>query len=137
MSPSDGMTSSVTFKGKSGTPYRFQAWPLETRFKSTAGIYIVTKRECLNRTFPSMATHRCLAIGQTANFGAGVLTTAELSKLAEQGANCICVHPVADEPSRLRIEQDLIDGNEQWGAQLQYLFRSPVPERAPGVSGES
>ena len=66
-----------------------------------------------------------------------MLTAAELKKLVAQGANCICVYPVADESSRVRIEQDLIEGNDQWGAQLQFLFRAPVPERAPGISGES
>jgi hypothetical protein len=131
---SEGKGSTVTFQGKSGTRYHFQAWPMETRFKSKAGIYIVTKRECLNRNYPTMAAHRCLAIGQTADFAASVLSKAELKKLAERGANCICVYAVADEASRLQIEQDLIEGNEQWGGELHYLFRAPVADRAPGTS---
>ena len=126
------MTSSVTFQGKSGTRYRFQAWPMTAKFKSMGGIYIVTKRECLNPTFPSMASHRCLAIGQTADFANTVLSKAELTKLTDRGANCICVYPVADESRRLQIEKDLIEGNEQWGGQLHYLFRPPVADRAPG-----
>lgn len=133
----DNRSSAVTFQGKSGTRYRFQAWPMDTKFKAAGGIYIVTKRECLDRTFPTMATHRCLAIGQTANFAASVLTKPELSKLTKQGANCICVHAVADEVRRLEIEKDLIEGNEQWGGQLHYLFRAEVPGRAPGISDES
>jgi hypothetical protein len=131
------MTSSVTFQGKSGTRYRFEAWPMDTKFKPVGGIYIVTKRECLNRTFPSMASHRCLAIGQAADFAATVLSKAELSKLAAQGANCICVYAMADESRRLQIEKDLIEGNEQWGAQLHYLFRAPAADRAPGILDES
>jgi hypothetical protein len=67
-----GKGSIITFHGKSGTRYPFQAWPMDTRFKPRGGIYIVTKRECLNRTFAAMATHRCLAIGQTADFAASV-----------------------------------------------------------------
>ena len=132
--PPPSMTSSITFQGKSGTRYRFQAWPMGTQFKAMGGIYIVTKRECLNRTFPSMASHRCLAIGQTADLAATVLSKAERSKLVDQGANCICVYPVADESRRLFIEKDLIEGNDQWGGQLHYLFRAPVAERAPGTS---
>jgi hypothetical protein len=133
---SHGQSSSVTFHGKSGTSYRFQVWPMDAHFKGTAGIYIVTKRECLNRTFPAMGSHRCLAIGQTGDFEVSVLTKAELSKLAEQGANCICVYPVADESRRLQIEKDLIEGNEQWGAQLQYLFRTRMARQAPQLSGD-
>jgi hypothetical protein len=133
---SDGRSSSVIFRGRSGTGYRFQAWPLDTEFKGSAGVYIVTKRECLDRTFPLIGSHRCLAIGQTANFAASLLTKAELSKLSAQGANCICVYPVAEEVRRLEIERDLIEGNEQWRPDLHYLFRAEVPERAPGPTGK-
>ena len=106
---------------------------MDTHFKAVGGIYIVTKRECLNRTFPSMAPHRCVAIGQTPDYAASVLTKTELSKLVQRGANCICVFPVAEEASRLRIEKDLIDGNEQWGGELHYLFRPTFGDRAPGA----
>ena len=133
---SDGRSSSVTFRGRSGTPYRFQAWPIETEFRGIAGVYIVTKRECLDRTFPSIGSHRCLAIGQTADFAASLLTKAELSKLTAQGANCICVYPVAEEDRRLEIERDLIEGNEQWRPDLHYLFRAEVPQSAPGATGK-
>jgi hypothetical protein len=109
---------------------------METEFKRIAGVYIVTKRECLDRTFPSLGSHRCLAIGQTADFAASPLTKAELSKLKTQGANCICVYPVADEVRRREIENDLIEGNEQWRRDVHYLFRAEVPDRAPGPSGE-
>ena len=110
---------------------------MDTKFKAVGGIYIVTKRECLDRTFPTMASHRCLAIGQTADFAASVLTKPELSKLTKQGANCICVYAVVDEVRRLEIDKDLIEGNEQWGGQLHYLFHAEVPGRAPGISDES
>jgi hypothetical protein len=137
MSTAHTKSSTIVFQGKSGERYRFQAWPMDTKFKATGGIYIVTRRECLDRTFPNMATHRCLAIGQIANLAAAVFTKAESSKLTAEGANCICVYPVADEARRIEIERDLIEGNEQWGLQLQYLFRSDVPAKAPGVSPES
>ena len=128
----DTRSSTVNFQGKSGTRYRFQAWPMNTKLKATGGIYIVTKRECLDRNYPMMASHRCLAVGQTADFSGSLLTKAELSELATKGANCICVYPVADEARRLEIEKDLIEGNEQWGGQLRYLFREQVPARPPG-----
>jgi hypothetical protein len=83
-----------------------------------------------------MGSHRCLAIGQTTDFAASPLTKAELSKLKTQGANYICVYPVADEVRRLEIESDLIEGNEQWRRDVHYLFRADVPDRAPGLSRE-
>ena len=86
---------------------------MDTKFKAMGGIYIVTKRECLDRTFPTKATHRCLAIGQTADLAASALTKSELTKLTTQGANCICVYAVADAARRAEIEQDLVEGNEQ------------------------
>lgn len=106
---------------------------MDTKFKAMGGIYIVTKREYLDRTFPTKATHRCLAIGQTADLAASALTKSELTKLSAQGANCICVHAVADEARRLEIEQDLIEGNEQWGGRLHYLFQPVVPQKPPGA----
>lgn len=124
------------FQGRSGARYRFQAWPMETRFKTVGGIYIVTKRECLDRTFQTMATHHWLAVGQTNDLGALVFTKPELSKLAKQGANCICVYAVAGEALRQEIEQDLIEGNQNQGWPLQYLVRAELPPAAPEVSEE-
>ena len=53
-------------------------------------------------------------------------------------ANCICVYAVADEARRSEIEQDLIDGNPQWGGELHYLFHlarvEPDPAKLPDAS---
>lgn len=125
-------SSIINFQGKSGQRYRFQAWAMNTKFKAMGGIYVVTRRECLDRTFPSKATHRCLAIGETADLAASALTKTELAALTKQGANCICVYAVPDAARRAEIEKDLIEGNEQWGGRLRYLFHAAVPDRAPG-----
>jgi hypothetical protein len=132
-SEADQKSSIIHFKGKSGERYRFQAWPMNTKFKAIGGIYVVTKRACENRTFPTKASHQPLAIGQTGDLAASFVTTSERNKLVDQGANCVCVCPVADETRRLEIEKDLIEGN-QWGGGVHYLFRTPVPEKAPGVA---
>ena len=130
-------SSTINFRGKSGERYRFQAWPIDTKFKAIGGIYIVTKRECLDRTFPTKATHRCLAIGQTADLAASAFTEAELSKLTAQGANCVCVYAMADETARMQVEKDLIEGNEQWGGGLHLLFHATVAEKAAAVSADA
>lgn len=126
-------SSTINFQGRSGERYGFQAWPMDTRFKAVAGIYLVTRRECVDRTFPTKASHRCLAIGQTENLAASELTKSDLAALAKQGANCICVCAAPDAARRTAIEKDLIDGNEQWGGRLRYLFHPHVPEKPPGI----
>jgi hypothetical protein len=127
------MISSVSFKGKSGQAYRFEAWPIDTKFKAIGGVYIVTCRTFEDRTFRTKASHRSLALGQTASLANPLLTKTELSKLTGQGANCVCVCAVSDAVRRASIEKDLIEANEQCGG-LLYLFYSPVPEKAPGVA---
>jgi hypothetical protein len=129
-------SSNVNFTGKSGQRYCFQAWPIETKFKPMGGgIYIITKRECLDRTFTTKASHRCLAIGQASDLAAPALGRTDFAKLVADGANCVCVYPVADEAQRAQIETDLIDGNAEWGGGLHYLFHAVVPAKAPGGGG--
>jgi hypothetical protein len=106
---------------------------MDTKFKSVGGVYLVTRRTFDDRTFATKANHHALAIGQTTDLAAAFVTTAELKKLTAQGANCICVYAVADEARRVEIEKDLVEGNEQWGGRLHYLFHPTVPEKAPGV----
>src|SRR6185436_253815 len=118
----DHTSSAMTFRGKSGDYYRFQAWPMGTKFIATGGIYIVTRRVFEDKTFPTKASHHPLAIGHTADLAASFATRSETARLTERGANCICVYAVAEEARRIEIEQDLIDGNQQWGGELHYLF---------------
>jgi hypothetical protein len=130
----DQTSSTITFKGKSGERYRFQAWPMETKFKAVGGVYLITKRVFEDRTFTTKASHQALAIGQTPDLAVSLVSESERAKLIAQGANCICVCAAADEARRVQIEKDLIDGNEQWGGSLHYLFHPVVSEKAPGVS---
>lgn len=133
----DQTSSTITFRGKSGERYCFQAWPIGTKFKAVGGVYIVTSRSFEDRTFQTKASHKTLAIGQTNNLAASLVTQAELAKLIAQGANCICVYAVVDAERRAQIEKDLIEGNAQWGGMLHYLFHAPVPEKAPGMPDAS
>ncbi len=130
MTPNPTGSGIMTFKGKSGDRYGFQAWPMETKFKATGGVYIVTRRAFEDRTFPTKAGHHPLAIGQTDNLATSFITHSERVRLTERGANCICVYAVADEARRIEIEKDLIDGNAQWGGDLHYLFHLARPEKA-------
>ena len=130
----DQNSSTITFKGKSGERYRFQAWPMGTKFKAVGGVYIITRRTFDDRTFATKASHQALAIGQTPDLASSLVSESEQSKLTAQGANCVCVCAAADEARRIQIEKDLVEGNEQWGGRLHYLFHADVPEKAPGVA---
>ncbi|MGZ5259295.1 MAG: hypothetical protein ACXWC0_16880, partial [Burkholderiales bacterium] len=71
------MSSTVTFTGKSGERYCFQAWPMDTKFKAIAGVYVITKRSFEDRTFQTRASHTSLGIGQTNNLGVLLATKSD------------------------------------------------------------
>ena len=97
----------VTFSGKSGEKYYFQVWPLETRFRSVAAVYFVTKRVRENQTY-DRACHEGIYIGQTENLTGLFATQSRLDLFKKHGANCVCVYLVKNEERRLAVEQDLI-----------------------------
>ena len=101
----------ITFTGKSGQKYYFHAWPLETRFKSVAAVFFVTKRGFDNKTYVRSACHERIFIGQTDNLSAPFATQFQLDRFTKHGANCICVCVVANGEQRIAAEQDLIAGN--------------------------
>ncbi|MBI2314094.1 MAG: hypothetical protein HYU77_16500 [Betaproteobacteria bacterium] len=97
----------ITFSGKSGEKYCFQAWPLGTRFKSLGAVYFVTKRAFKNRTY-DRACHEAVYIGQTGNLADPFGTQSQLDCFEKHGANCVCVFAVDTEELRLAVEQDLL-----------------------------
>ena len=101
----------IVFTGKSGQKYYFHAWPLATRFKSLGAVFFVTKRSLDNKTYVRSARHEYIFIGKTDNLNAPLASQDALERFARHGANCICVHLVANEAQRLAAEQDLIAGN--------------------------
>jgi len=98
---------SVTFTGKSGEHYRFDVWPVETRFKALAAVYFVTKRTYENATY-RRASHESIYIGQTASLADPLGTGAQLTCFTKHGANCICIHLHPSEERRQAVEQDLL-----------------------------
>ena len=98
---------SVTFGGKSGEKYHFQVWPLETRFKSVAAVYFVTRRAYDNKTY-RRACHDGIYIGQTENLAAALAAQPQLEHFRKYGANCVCVYLLPDEEWRIAVEQDLL-----------------------------
>jgi hypothetical protein len=98
----------ITFTGKSGEKYRFDAWSLETRFKPLAAVYFVTKRAFDNRTYHHRASHDSIYIGQTANLADPFATQSQFDCFRKHGANCICIYLLQDEEQRIAVEKDLM-----------------------------
>jgi len=74
-------------------------------------VFFVTKRSFDNKTYFRSACHERIFIGQTDNLSAPLATQFQLDRFTRQGANCICVHVVADEEQRVAAQRDLIAGN--------------------------
>ena len=129
-------SSSIVFRGKSGERYRFQTWPIGTAFKPVGAVYIVTERTYDDRTFATKASHRPLAIGETADLSATFVSKTDMKALAAKGANCICVFAVADPARRSQIEGDLLDANEIAGGSLRYLFDMRAQDKADKPAAE-
>lgn len=101
---------SVTFSGKSGEPYHFQAWPLDAKFKPVPAVYFVTKRAYDNKTF-RRASHDSIYIGQTDDLSSVLVAAGPLERFRKFGANCVCVHQSPDVTRRSFIVQDLLDAH--------------------------
>lgn len=101
----------IFFTGKSGQKYDFHAWPLETRFKPMGAVFFVTRRSHENKTYLRSGSHESIFIGKTGDLSAPLGSQTLLDRFTKHGANCVCVHLVANEERRLAAEQDLIAGN--------------------------
>ena len=98
----------VTFVGKSGERYHFQAWSLDAKFKSIAAVYFVTKRAYDNSTY-RRACHDGIFIGQTGDLSGALTDAGQLERFRKYGANCVCVYVLADDARRIAVERDLLD----------------------------
>jgi len=76
-----------------------------------SAVFFVTKRVYNDKTYRRRASHEVVFIGQTENLSASLAIQSQLERFAKHGANCICVHPVANEEQRVAAAQDLIAGN--------------------------
>jgi hypothetical protein len=89
-----------TISGQSGTQYRFDAYPINTVWTPTSGVYIITHRDT---SAQSVTEHICLKVGHLQNLQqmADPIVTWEGHR-----ANCICL---LEEKSEKRREQIMAD----------------------------
>ena len=113
---------SITFTGKSGEKYRFDAWSLETRFKALGAVYFVTRRAMENTTY-NRASHDNIYIGQTASLADPFDTHSRFGCFTKYGANCVCVHLLENEAQRNAVENDLLDLHSTHCNQRQRVTR--------------
>lgn len=121
--------ATVVFRGQSGQNYRFQVWPVGTRFKPLAGVCLFSKRTYTNRNFAQTASHECLHIGQMP----------DLSRLSYEApslkdADCVCLYLATDEAHRLFVEQDLVEQLGIWNTRLRVDLDVHAATAAPGGS---
>lgn len=95
----------VKFTGRSGSQYRFEAFPLESVLeKGLSGVYVVTERK-QGKTKPGFV-HKRISAGQSSDLCQS-LSNGEKA-FSARGGNCFCVHEQSDEIIRQSIEQDLM-----------------------------
>jgi hypothetical protein len=113
----------ITFGGKSGEKYRFQAWSLDTRFKPVAAVYFVTKR-AQDQSSYNRASHDSIYIGQTASLADPFGTDSQFECFRKHGANCICICLIEDEAQCIAVEEDLIAAHSTHCNQRRRLDRA-------------
>jgi hypothetical protein len=128
---------SITFSGKSGEKYRFDAWSIETRFKALAAVYFVTKRSRENTTY-NRASHDNIYIGQTASLADPFETHSRFDCFTKYGGNCVCVHLLEDEERRKAMENDLLESysthcNPRQRARLFDLAEDAIQRRSDAL----
>ncbi len=101
--PSLGKT---VLKGKSGKAYRFQVYPLGTRFRKLSGVYVVASRT----RGTSGGLHVVpLLIGQNEDLSRPFKKHRRAREFLQHGANCVCLQSDSSEDSRLETKHDLVD----------------------------
>lgn len=95
----------TTFKGESGTVYRFEIHDLRASFRDVGGVYIFARK------IPSPTGGQAylpLYIGHADELGKRIRGHEKWPCVELAGGTSICVMPVGDEARRLEIEADLL-----------------------------
>lgn len=122
----------VVFHGRSGQSYRFQVWPVGTRFKPLAAVCLFSRRRFVNRNFAATASHECLHLGETLD-----LSTLRYDSKYAAGADCVCVHLLPDAQQRREVARDLDAALGLWNSAFRVeLDPGAVFERTPPVADD-
>jgi hypothetical protein len=94
-----------SFKGESGTAYRFQLYAYGTRLRKRSGVFVVTNR---TRRSEGGYDHDVLYVGQSEDLSRPFVDATHNDELVTLGANCICLLSDLSQESRLAKKRDLI-----------------------------
>ncbi|RKU28752.1 hypothetical protein C6497_08310 [Candidatus Poribacteria bacterium] len=105
MANSDSMhnVESITYTGHSGTIYPFEIYRIGTEFPSIGAVYIFTRKI----QSKGDTVHDPLYIGQTASLIGRFCDQRIFRCVKKYGGEYICIHRIADEIHRRKIEGDL------------------------------
>ena len=103
-----GKIADATFAGASGTEYSFTAYTTDTAFENIGAVYIFTKRTVAN----DQGSHKFLYVGESGELSDRIANHNEWPCVNRNDCNAICVHAEDDGGERLKIEKDLLDGND-------------------------
>lgn len=102
----------VTFKGKSGSSYDFEIYPIGQAFNSVGAVYVILKYE-LNPGGAGEYWYRHVYVGETGDLSTRFDSHHKQDCFDSHGANRIGVHVDNSEKSRMAKEADILAGG-QW-----------------------
>ena len=94
----------ITFDGMSGRAYRFTVYPLRTKIRKIAGLYIIANRS----DSADGNRHQVVFISHTEDLSQPFERHHKAREFERHGANCICLRKDESEESRIQIVQDLV-----------------------------
>lgn len=74
-------------------------------------VFFITKRVHNDKTYHRRASHEGIFIGQTEDLSGSLAIQSQLDRFTKHGANCVCIHAVANAEQRIAATQDLLAGN--------------------------
>jgi hypothetical protein len=96
----------LTVPGKSGTKYKFDAYPLHTVWTRISAVYIVTHRDLLA---DGGVEHVCIHLGESENLQE--MPPPPSAWMKRHRANCICIFQEAGAERRRQIIEDILDAS--------------------------
>lgn len=95
----------ITLTGKSGTLYRFNAYPVNYECPQEGGIYVYTKR---TPQIGLAGSHVLVYIGITNSFNRRNYEHDNHDCITKENPNCICLMQEDNEQKRIAIEKDIL-----------------------------
>lgn len=101
--------STLIVRGQSGNEYQFNVYSIDQKFKEIGAIYIFNQRGLRGQQYSDTLIY----CGKTDNLSERINThLRENNCIKSHNANCICAKVVTSEQERVRIETDILSGND-------------------------